>query len=165
MSDDSQNGDKIRCYFFGVSHVAGGGEYSSGSCGFAIPDLGIVYKNRHFGSLYECQYNGLLTLLRFIQNNKRSFKGIVFEILSDAAFVVYQLNHQKSLTKSLREYYSKALGYRSSIAFTLSWIPKKENQAISGLLDSPPFHPDMEIRFEDKRYSDIDRMGKGQVIL
>ena len=163
MSKEIQINDKLRCYFFGISTGNQNGDSPGGSCGFAIPDLGIVYKDRFSGTLYECQYNGLLTLLKFINNNRKSFRGFEFEILSDAAVVVYQLNHHRSLSNSLRKLYNKVIGYKSRIAFRTSWIPRKENQAISGLLESPPLHPDIEIKFEDKRYSDIDRMGKGQV--
>lgn len=164
MSNDNQLGDKLRCYFFGAAPGAKPGASQRGSYGFAIPDLGIVYKDSHFGTVFECQYNGLLSLLRFIDNNRKNFRGIEFEILSDAAVVVYHLNHQKSPNSVLRRSYNKVIAYKSRIAFTASWVPRTENLAIVGLHDSPPFHPDLEIKFEDKRYSDIDRMGKGQML-
>ncbi len=163
MSKEKRINDTLRCYFFGVTTGDKSEESSSGLCGFAIPDLGIVYKDTFRGTLYECQYNGLLILLKFIHNNTKSFRGFEFEILSDAAVVIYQLNHHKSLSKGLRASYNAVMGYKSKIFFKTSWIPRQENQAISGLLESPPFNPDIDIRFEDKRYSDIDRMGKGQI--
>ncbi|MEE9553754.1 MAG: hypothetical protein V3W18_05600 [candidate division Zixibacteria bacterium] len=163
MSKDNQINDTLRCYFFGVTTDDQNEESLRGLSGFAIPDLGIVYKNTFEGTLHQCQYNGLLTLLRFVNNNMKSFRGFEFEIFSDAAVVVYQLNHHKSLSRGLREPYNAVIGYKSKIPFKTSWIPRHENQAISGLLESPPFNPDIEIKFEDKRYSDIDRMGKGQI--
>ena len=163
MNNENQTSDVLRCYFFGISPGKKDDEKAPGLSGFAIPDLGILYKNRCRGTLYECQYNGLLILLRFIESNKKSLREFELEIHSDAAVVVYQLLHHKSVSQSLMRLYNAAVVYQSKIAFRMSWVPSRDNPALSGLLETPPLKSDIEIRFDDKKSANIERLGKGNL--
>jgi hypothetical protein len=131
--------ESIQAFFFGTSF----GEQVDGSLvglsGFAIPDLGIVYRSRHTGSIYECQYQGLLALLKFIENNRKQLDGYEFEVLSDSALVIYQISHSKLITKELAPYYNTAINYKSKVNYRVSWVPRQENIAITGLDETPPF--------------------------
>lgn len=157
--------DVLRCYFFGSSFGLKDDATSNGICGFAIPDLGVLYKNGCKGTLYESQYKGLLVLLKFIENNIKSLRGFEFEILTNAAVVAYQLTHHKSISHTLKDCYNMVLAYRSTIPFRISWIPDHENQALSGLLETPPLNSDIEIKFDDKKSTKGDRPGKGHLWL
>jgi hypothetical protein len=140
--------ETIQAFFFGTSFGEQDGGKLVGLCGFAIPDLGIVSKSRHTGSIYECQYQGLLALLKFIENNRKQLDGFEFEILSDSALVVYQISHCKLITKELAPYYNTAINYKSKVNYRVSWVPRQENIAIAGLDEIPPFQANMGFELE-----------------
>lgn len=165
MSNENQIPDVFGCYFFGMSFGDKDDPISYGLSGFAIPDLGILYKDSCRGTLYECQYRGLLTLLNFIENNKKNFRGFEIEIYSDAAVVVYQLLHHKCISAGLKKYYDAAMACRSKISFSINWVPSKENPSRSGILETPPLRSDIEIRFDDKKSAKTERLGKGHLRL
>jgi hypothetical protein len=139
--------DTIQGFFFGTSY----NEYENGKpvglTGFAIPDLGIIYRSRHEGSIYECQYAGLLALLKFIDMNKKSFNGLEFEILSDSALIVYQISHRKFISRDLAPLYSEAIEYKKKVQYRVSWVPREENIAIMGMSGTPALRPDLDIDF------------------
>jgi len=162
MEKEDHFPDVIRCYFFGASFGEKDDNTARGICGFAIPDLGILYKNGHNGTIYECQYAGLMSLLKFIDGNIKSFRGFEFEIFTDAAVVAYHLTHDKLISDNLKEKYNRARSYRSKIPYRVSWIPSQENQARAGLLDAPPPNSDIEIKFDDKKSNKGNDLGMGQ---
>lgn len=153
----------MRCYFFGRRSGEIGRGDSDCLFGYAIPDLGILYKDRQYGSLHESQYRGLLALLRFIDDNRKSFRGLEFEILSDAARVIHHLNHHAAVSKELRPIHESVRAYKERISFKANWIPRQENMALSGMHEAPPLEPQVEIRFEDKGYESLERLGKGHL--
>jgi len=165
MSDENQISDVLRCYFFGISFGKKDDEKAKGLSGFAIPDLGVLYKDSCRGTLYECQYKGILTLLRFLESNRKSLREFDIEIHSDAAVVVYQLRHQKTVSGGLKRFFNAVNAHKSNMSFKVSWVPSKENPALSGTLETPPLKSDIEIRFDDKKSANIERLGKGHLRL
>jgi hypothetical protein len=163
MSEDLKVINTLRCYFFGISFDRGSNYNAAGLCGFAIPDLGILYKDRVRGSLFECQYNGLLALLRFIDTNINNLKGVDFEVLSDAAIVVYQLNNSHKVSRNLKELNEAALRFKSRLKYRISWIPRRENEALRGMLEAPAIEPEIEIRFNDTNSEDQTDHGIGNI--
>ena len=105
--------DMIQGYFFGTSYNEHDNGRPVGLAGYAIPDLGIIFRSRHEGTIHECQYAGLLELLKFIELNKESFKDLEFEILSDSALVIYQISHRKFISRDLAPFYSAAIEYKN----------------------------------------------------
>lgn len=140
--------DKIQCYFFGTSYGEQVAGQPMGLSGFAIPDIGILYRSRYAGSLYECQYAGFLALLKFIDENRKSFGDCQFEILTDSAIIVYQVAHKKFISTDLQKYYRAVMAYRGKIDFLLSWVPRSENPAITGLGNLVSYKSDVDINFE-----------------
>ncbi len=140
----------MQCYFFGIS-FSGGLERDGGIFGFAIPDLGIAFRSRFAGTLFQCQYEGLLALLKFIEENREAFKDLEIEAFSDSAIVNYQINHHKSISSDLKKYYNAAIRYRAKIQYKVSWIPRQENVSITGLFDMPPVAADIRIEFDEKK--------------
>ena len=150
----------MRCYFHGS--VNGGDQLSNqpGTVSFAIPDLGIIFRSRWTGNLIECQYAALLSLLQFIENNKKIFKGKEIEILSDASVVVYQLTKDSFVLKSIEPYYRMVQTYKSKFSFLVRWIPEKENIACNGLIETPPMKPSVEIKYDINSHDNgINRPG------
>jgi hypothetical protein len=139
--------DIIQAYFFGTSY----NEHKNGSpvglAGYAIPDLGIIFRTRHEGNIYECQYAGLLALLNFIELNNKSFQGAKFEILSDSALIIYQISHRKFISRDLTPLYNAAIEYKRKIDYRVTWVPRGENTALKGLSGIPALHPDFDISF------------------
>jgi hypothetical protein len=152
MKAESPLSAPLQCYFFGISFNGGSLEKKGGLFGFAIPDLGISFRSRFAGTLFECQYEGLLALLKFIDENRDAFENLEIEILSDSAIVNYQINHHKSISSDLKKYYNAAIRYRARIRYRISWIPRHENIAITGLFDMPPVAADIQIRFNEEKY-------------
>jgi hypothetical protein len=164
MGLDIEIEEKLRCYFFGIVFTSGEKQLAGGLAGFAIPDLGIVYRSRLNGSLFECQYKGLLALLSFIDTNKKNFRGVGFEILSDSAVVIYQITHKKFVSRELLSSLRSVLEFQERIPFKVSWVPTEENISITGLLDMPSYSTeadfDLEIELKDK----YKELGKGYML-
>jgi len=155
----------LRCYFFGQSFSENKSARSHGLAGFAIPDLGIVFRSRFNGSLLECQYTGILALLRFIDANSDNFKGVSFEILSDSAVVVYQITHRKLIPGELVPVYRAVMEYQKKIPFKVSWVPAEENIAISGLVETPSISPSAELNLDIEIKGHNKELGKGYILL
>jgi hypothetical protein len=147
----------MRCYFHGAVTTDNGYTKQKGTVSFAVPDIGVVFRSRWDGNLYECQYASLLSLLRFIETNSKLFKGKNVEILSDASVVIYQLIKKSFIFKSLEPYYRMVQTYKAKFAFKLNWIPENENPANHGLSEMPPVRPSVEINY------DIKQTGKNDV--
>ena len=147
----------LRCYFFGS--LIGKDEKGDlvGLTGFAIPDCGIVFKSRYRGSLYVCQYIGLLSLLRFIKDNPAISKRFDIHILSDSSLVVYQIIHKKFISKELEAYYQAVTLHKKRLHFDLNWIPQQENLALTGLSDIPESEEIMTVDMTsaERIYSDF----------
>lgn len=139
------------CYFFGISFGGDGLEKDGGLFGFAIPDLGISFRSKFAGTLFECQYKGLLALLKFIEENREAFKDLEIDVFSDSAIVNYQINHHKFISSDLKKYYDAAIRYKARIQYKMSWIPRHENVAIAGLFEMPPVATDIRIEFDEKK--------------
>jgi hypothetical protein len=119
-----------------------------GLTGYAIPDLGVIFRSRHTGSLYDCQYAGLLALLKFIDANRKELGDYQFEILSDSALVVYQVAHRKFVTAELASYYATAINYKNKVDYRISWVPRQENIAITGLCETPPLKGGIDLKLD-----------------
>jgi hypothetical protein len=157
MKQESSFSSPLPCYFFGISFDGEGIEKNGGLFGFAIPDLGISFRSRSAGTLFECQYEGLLALLKFIEENREAFKDTEIEAFSDSAIVNYQINHHRFISPDLRKYYNAAIRYRTRIKYKVSWIPRHENVSFAGLFDMPPVAADIRIDF-DKKNLDGNRL-------
>ncbi len=140
--------DSIQAYFFGTAY----NEYENGMpvglAGYAIPDLGIVFRGRHEGTIHECQYAGLLGLLNFIDLNKKSFKGMEFEVFSDCALIIYQISHRRFISRDLALLYGAAMEFKKKVCYKVSWVPREENVALVGMAGEPAVHPDFDIDFK-----------------
>jgi hypothetical protein len=148
MKERKNMAETIQAYFFGISY----GEIIDGKqiglAGFAIPDLGIIFRSRFKGTIHECQYAGLLSLLNFIENNKKNLSAYKFEILSDSALVVHQIAHRKFISRELSPYFETAIGYKGKIDFRVTWVPREENIAITGMDSTPPYKSDLKLSFD-----------------
>lgn len=148
--------DKLQCFFCGISY----GELAPaddrlvesgkpvGVVGFAIPDLGVIFKSKWHGSLYECQYAGLLSLLSFIEANQKSMDVNQFEILTDSVLLVHQISYRKLISPGLEPLYQAAIDYKKKFDYRVSWVPRDENMAIVGLGDSKPYKADIDLTLE-----------------
>ncbi len=153
----------MRCYFHGSTDQTDPLIKSDGIVSFAVPDLGIIFRSRWSGNLYDIQFAALISLLKFIENNDKIFKGTDIEIHSDAAVVIYQITKNPVVTKSMLQYYQTVQQYRAKFPFKLSWVPLKDNPACHGLSDLPPMKPSVEIRY-DIRDSAKKQVRRGGVL-
>jgi len=140
----------MKCYFHGSVNGEDRLSHQLGTVSFAIPDIGIIFRSRWTGNLIECQYAALLSLLQFLEKNKKLLKDNKVEILTDASVVVYQVTKDDFIYKSIESYYRLVQTYKSKFAFKVHWIPEKENTAFHGLVGTPPMKPSVEIQYDIK---------------
>jgi hypothetical protein len=140
----------MRCYFHGSVNGRDQLARQIGTVSFAIPDLGVIFRSRWNGNLIECQYAALLSLLKFIENNNKAFNDEEVEILSDASVVIYQLTKDTFILKSIEPFYRLVQSYKLKFPFKVKWIPDRENSAYTGLQNTPPMKPSVEINYEIK---------------
>ena len=120
-----------------------------GLISFAIPDLGVLFKIRHFGSYYELEYKSLLALLRFVEANDKAFRNQKLNVLSSSPLLIYQMNENSLCQKEVEPYRNLALVYKRKMKFSLSWVPEIENRALNGMMDLPPLKNSLDLKFDD----------------
>lgn len=140
----------MQCYFYGLTQEDDPLARSLGTVSFAVPDIGVIFRSRWMGNLYECQYAALLSLLQFIETNDKIFKGESIEIYSDSSVVAYHLAKGGQIIKPLRQLYQAVIQFKAKFAFKVNWIPQKDNPACHGLCDIPPLKLSAEVNFESK---------------
>lgn len=118
----------MNCFFLGKSGN-GNGSSKEGLVSFSIPDLGVAFKTRYFGSFFECEYMSFLALLSFIEKNPKIFKKQKVNIYSDNPLIVYQVNQKSFCSRDLKSHRDKALVYKKRFSYSLEWIPSDENRA------------------------------------
>ncbi len=165
MSQEFEFEENLRCYFFGLNFSKDKLSKSTGLAGFAIPDLGVVFRSGFKGTLFECQYAGLLALLRFIDANKKNFKGIRFEILSDSAVVVFQVTQKKFISGELLASFRAVADFQKKIPFKISWVPTEENVSIIGLTEMPSISAETDLNLEIEVKDKYKELGKGYILL
>ncbi|MBD3168558.1 MAG: hypothetical protein GF307_03675 [candidate division Zixibacteria bacterium] len=125
----------MKCYFYGNRFTYG---RNDGLVSFAIPDYGIIFRTIWDAGKTECEYLGLLTLLRFLELNAEKFKDEKIEIFSDSSVVVSQLRGLLESTMEVQKYNEAAVHYRQLINYSIHWVPLYENPAFTGLKGFPP---------------------------
>jgi hypothetical protein len=174
VTDVAEFSNSVQAYFFGISHdhprtgafmPAEATDWRKGLMGFAIPDFGIIFRSHLKGSLYEIQYAGLISLLKFIDNNRRHLEKFNFEVLTDSALIVYQINNKKHITRELESYCIAVWNYQAKIKFKISWVPREENAALICDLKSFPVNNDIKISFDTDNSSKLKELGKSHISL
>jgi hypothetical protein len=136
---------RIKCYIAAKTNLRDRIVRQHGLISFAIPDLGILFRVRAFGSHYELEYMSLLSLLRFIELNRSAFENHKINIYSTSSLMVYQVNQNAFCQKEVEKHKNLAVAYKNTLKFSLSWIPESANKAESGMLDLPPFKSSLKM--------------------
>jgi hypothetical protein len=125
----------MECYF---------GSYRPGSEGedrkrrlvcFSIPSAGIAFKAPFAGEELHTEYASLLTLLEFIELNRKLFDGKKLEIYGNNLDIVEQVNEEKPCRYEFGELLRKALEYKKKYQYTLGWVPREHNPSTGSLFD------------------------------
>jgi len=140
---------RIKCFISAKTLVQDKEKRQNGLISFAIPDLGILFKARYFGSHYELEYISLLALLRFIEKNYKAFEGQKINVLCSSSLLVYQMSENTVCQKELERHRNLALACKKKLKFSLSWVPESENRAQNGMMDLPPLKKSFDFNFED----------------
>ncbi len=119
----------MECYFCGRIRDQDLEDDNQGVVSFFIPELGISFRAQFKGTLYQCQYASLLSLLEFVELNPQLFKNKQVEIYGDSYIVVNQVNLRLTCTDDLKPYRDMALLYKKKVPYTLNWVPGKDNPA------------------------------------
>jgi hypothetical protein len=134
----------MNCFFLGGAEN-GNKLAKEGLVSFAIPDLGVLFKTRHFGSPFECEYMSLLVLLAFIEKNPRAFSQQKIHIYSENPLIVYQINQKAFCSRDLKPHRDKALSYKKKFSYSISWVPSYENRAREILFGRPSTHQSLKL--------------------
>lgn len=140
---------KIKCFISAKTLLRNQEKRQNGLISFAIPDLGVLFKARNFGTHYELEYISLLTLLRFIELNAKAFQNQKINVLCSSPLLVYQMSENTVCQKELEPHRNLALAYKRKFNFSLSWVPEKENRAQHGTINLPPLKNSFDFNFED----------------
>ena len=140
---------KITCFISAQTLLSNKEKRQNGLIGFAVPDLGILFKERYFGTHYELEYISLLALLRFIEKNYKAFEGQKLNVLCSSPLLVYQMTENTLCQKELERHRNLALAYKKKLKFSLSWVPESQNRAQNGMIDFPPLKNPFDFKFED----------------
>jgi hypothetical protein len=139
----------IKCFISVKTLLADREKKQSGLISFAIPDLGVLFKTRDFGSYHELEYKSLLLLLRFIEPNDKAFRNQKLSVLCSSPLLIYQMNENTLCQKEVEPDRNLALAYKRRLKFSLSWVPESENRALNGMMDLPPLKNSLDLKFDD----------------
>lgn len=139
----------VKCYVSTKTLERDKEKKQNGLVSFAIPDLGILFKSKCFGSYYELEYISLLSLLRFIELNHKAFENQKISILCSSPLLVYQVSENALCHNELKQHRNLALAYKRKLSFSLSWVPESENRAQNGMIDLPSLKNSFDFNFED----------------
>ncbi len=101
---------------------------------FSIPEAGISFKAPFAGEELHTEYASLLTLLEFIELNRKMFEGKELNIYSDNLDLIGQIN-DKTCKYEYSQLLSKTLEYKEKFTFSIGWIPKGQNPAVRNIFD------------------------------
>ena len=122
-------------FYFGIYNRdnQAGGDKSMLVC-FSIPEAGISFKAPFAGEELHTEYASLLTLLEFIELNRKMFEGKELNIYSDNLDLIGQIN-DKTCQYEYSQLLSKTLEYKAKFTFSIGWVPKGQNPAVRNLFD------------------------------
>jgi len=121
----------MECYFSTrITDKEEGNGQCSAVLSFSIPEAGIIFRTRFQGSISECEYAALLTLLEFVELNPQVFRDRTVEIFGDSFTVVNQINNKMFCGSDLEPFRNLALLFRQKFSYSLAWIPQRENPAM-----------------------------------
>lgn len=143
---------RLKCYIAAKTNHPDKSLRQNGLVSFAIPDLGILFRASFLGSYYELEYMSLLSLLRFIELNRDSFKNQKIDIFSTSSLLVYQVSQDAFCQKELEKHKNLAIAYKNILNFSLSWIPQSENRTEKGMLDLPPLKESFKMNLQDESF-------------
>jgi hypothetical protein len=140
---------RIKCFVSAQTPFSDKDKKQKGLIGFAIPDLGILFKSAQVGSHHELEYVSLLSLLRFVELNCKAFENVKIVILCSSPLLVYQMSESAVCQEELRRHRNLALAYKKRLNFSVSWVPENENRAQNGMIDLPALKNSFDFNFED----------------
>ncbi len=140
---------QIKCFISAKTWEGDKEKKQNGLISFAIPDLGILFKTRYFGSYYELEYISLVALLRFIELNLKAFQNQKLNVLCSSPLLVYQMSENAVCQKEVAPHRNLALAYKKKLKFSLSWVPESENRAQNRMMNLPPLKNSYDFNFED----------------
>ncbi|UCD16392.1 MAG: hypothetical protein JSV44_07965 [Candidatus Zixiibacteriota bacterium] len=122
------------CYFGSYGQESGRKIKRQLVC-FAIPEAGISFKAPFSGEKLHTEYASLLTLLEFVELNRKLFEGQRLEIYCDNLELINQINMETECRYEYSELLRKTLDYKDKFSFTIGWIPSESNPATRYLFD------------------------------
>jgi len=157
----------MRCYFSAQPDSEDRLKKHRRVISFVIPDMGVIFRSLHFGTLVECGYVSLLALLTFIEKNPKFFSNQQIEIYTNIPLIVYQINKNVFCEKEARVLKDMAVLYKRKLDFFLNWIPKEYNKAILSLEKLPSAGYNLQLDFDtvQKVLRSDDNLNKGFVNL
>ena len=140
---------RIKCFISAKTLHPNKEKKQNGLVSFAIPDLGILFKTRYFGSHYQLEYVSLLALLRFVELNSKAFQNLKLHVLCSSPMLVYQMSQKTLCQREVERHRIVALAFKKKYGFSLSWVPESQNRAQNGVIDLPPLKNSFNFDFED----------------
>ena len=116
----------MECYFGTYLSEDGSSDDKRLVC-FSIPEAGIVFKASFKGGELHTEYASLLTLLEFVEKNRKIFDGKTLEIFGTNLDLIKQVNQNIPCQYEYSELLRKALKYKEQYSFHLGWIPEDNN--------------------------------------
>jgi len=123
----------MECYF--GTYFSGVGSGKDRLVCFSIPEAGIVFKAAFSGGELQTEYASLLTLLEFVEKNKKLFDGKTLQIFGTNLDLISQVNQKKPCQYEYSELLRKALKYKAEYNYNLGWIPRDNNPSTNLLFD------------------------------
>jgi len=128
------SGIVMDCYFGSYSRGEAESTQKEMLVCFSIPSAGIAFKAPFCGEELHSNYASLLTLLEFIDLNRKLFKGRHLKIYSDSLELIKQIR-SNTCRLEFTELLRKVLEYKKKLSWSIDWIPKNDNPSVDYLFD------------------------------
>ena len=111
--------------------------FTTGMIGFAIPDLGILFRCRTEGNLVDLEFAAFFALLRFIRTRLSQVKIKSVQVLSSLPEFVFSFNGKSPHLANNEERKKLLVEYGKSLGLAVGYIKVINNAALISTADAP----------------------------
>lgn len=147
--------NNVKAYFYARSHNPVPGERGPGVIAFCVPDLGFTYRAALRATPSELPYKALLSLLKFLESNRKVWGRQKLDLFTDCTPMVHQVSGELRAPASVRKHLGSIGIKKKKLGFSLHWVSEAENRARENIVIQPVAKPVPKLNFSSLQDSTL----------
>ena len=145
----------MKAYFYAVSHNPAPGKQGPGVIAFCVPDIGFTYRAALRATPSEFPYKAMLSLLKFLESNRKVWNRQKLELFTDCTPLVHQILGEMNAPAKVRKDLG-AIGIKKKrLGFSLHWVAETDNRARDNVISQPVALPVPKLNFSSLQESTL----------